>query len=830
MNLSDLKQGESGVIAKVRGRGAFRRRIMEMGFVSGKSVEVIKYAPLRDPVQYSIMGYEVSLRRDEAVLIDIFDIKNGDTNPVDVSKFHGTFSDKNEVLAYEKKPREMEVKVALVGNPNCGKTTIFNHVSGLHEKVGNYGGVTVDSKTTDFKYKNYKIDITDLPGTYSLTAYSPEELYVREFIINDMPDVVVNVLDASNLERNLYLTTQLIDMDIRVVIALNMSDELDKKGDKLDIVMISKLLGIPFVKTVGKKGGGVDELFDKVIEVFEDKEPVTRHIHINYGKEIERSISAIQSKIKVAENFHLTNIVSSRFLSLKLLEEDKQVDRLIEKCGNIDEIKSVVAAEVARISACCSDTAETVITDSKYGFIDGALKETLKTNSKFDRRRSSKVIDDIITNKLYSFPLFIFFMWVMFQATFVLGAYPQGWLELLVEFIGNQLHKVIPTGIIHDLVIDGIIGGVGGVIVFLPNILILFFFISIMEDTGYMARVAFIVDKIMHRVGLHGRSFIPLLMGFGCNVPAIMATRTIEGKNDRLVTMLITPFMSCSARLPVYILIISAFFPEHPGSMLFLVYSIGIAMAGIMAWVFKKTLMKAKEFPFVMELPPYRIPSHKTILKHMWFKAELYLKKMSGVIMIASLIIWALNYFPLNINYSKNYDEQMAGLRSQYSISSDTTLVYNKIHEIELAKQAERNEKSFIGQIGKFVEPAIAPLGFDWKMGVSLLSGMAAKEIVISTMGVLYQTDTDNGVSSLVSKIQKAEYSSGPRKGQPVYNKASAFAFLLFILFYFPCVAVISVVRRESGKWKWALFMVFYTTSLAWVFAFGAYQIGKLFL
>lgn len=810
-----------------------------MGFVAGQEVEVIKYAPLLDPVEYSIMGYQVSIRRDEANLIQLYDLKSLENKQT--NNYFGTHSEETKNIIDLKSLNKL-IKIAFVGNPNCGKTTIFNSVTGLNEKVGNYGGVTVDSKTAVYKRNGYTFEITDLPGTYSLTAYSPEELFVRNHIINEMPDIVVNVIDGSNLERNLYLTTQLIDMDIRVVGAINMFDELESKGDKLDLDAFSKLLGIPFVTTIGKKGIGIDLLFDKIIEVFEDKNPITRHIHINYGKCLEKSVQLIQSEIKSVDNRHIINKISSRFLAIKLLEEDKHAQELAKKCQNSESILAITSERINNIEEYFKDKAESAITDAKYGFIDGALKETFKRSRKTDKRIITKVIDDVITNRLYSFPIFILLMWIMFQATFFVGAYPQEWLTWIVDQFGILASSFLPEGIIKDIIVDGVIGGVGGVLVFIPNILILFLFISLMEDTGYMARVAFIMDKIMHRVGLHGRSFIPLLMGFGCNVPAIMATRTIEGKNDRLITILITPFMSCSARLPVYVLIISAFFPEHPGSMLFLIYTIGVIMAGIMALVFRKTLLKAKELPFVMELPPYRIPTAKTIVKHMWFKAALYLKKMSGVIMIASIIIWALSYFPINVKYSQDFNKLEKEISKEYEIKNSIATNQNTLDSLKLAlnqdlsvinskKKSEQIEKSMIGQIGKFIEPVVRPLGFDWKMGVGLLTGMAAKEIVVSTMGVLYQTDSENiETSNLTKKLQEATYQEGSRIGTKIYTKASAFAFLIFILFYFPCVAVISAVRHETGKWKWAIFVAVYTTTLAWVFSFAAYQIGNLFL
>lgn len=824
MNLGELNQGESGVIQKVRGRGAFRKRIMEMGFVAGKNVEVIKRAPLRDPIEYSIMGYQISLRKEEADLIELMPVNETIEN---INVYYGTTQDANE-----RKPISLQRKnitVAFVGNPNCGKTTIFNQVSGLHEKVGNYSGVTVEAKQAKFKYKEYVFNIIDLPGAYSINTFSPEELYVRQHIIDEVPDVIINVVDGSNLERNLYLTTQLIDLDVRIVAALNMYDELEKSGNKLNVEMLSTLLGIPFIPTVGSKNVGISDLFDAVIMVFEDRHPQMRHIHINYGIDIESAISQVQRKIKISKNSSITNLISSRFLSIKLLENDLDAQSRIQKCINFDEIMDEATKQVKTLQAEFKENTETILTDAKYGFIDGALKETMLVSTIIDKRSRTRLIDDFITDKLYSFPIFIFLMWLMFQATFYLGSFPQDWIEKMVNLLSAELSILIPNGILKDLFIDGIIGGVGGVIVFLPNILILFFFISLMEDSGYMARVAFIVDKLMHKVGLHGRSFIPMLMGFGCNVPAIMATRTIEGRNDRLVTMLINPFMSCSARLPVYVLIISAFFPSHPGSMLFLVYSIGIAMAGIIAWIFKKTLFKAKELPFVMELPPYRMPSVNSLFKHMWFRAGMYLKKMASVILIASLVIWALNYFPRNVEYSRNYDDLKSSLEVKSSSIIQNQEISFAIDSLNRMQNLERLEKSYIGQIGKAIEPVMRPLGFDWKMGVSLLTGLAAKEIVVSTMGVLYQAESQHENQGLVQKLRTSTHSTGRHKGELVFTPLVAFGFLMFILFYFPCIAVVAAIRRESGEWKWAVFAVVYTTSLAWLVSFLLYQIGSLF-
>ncbi len=796
--LLDLTQGESGFITKVRGRGAFRKRITEMGFVRGREVTVIKAAPLQDPIQYRIMGYHISLRRSEASLIELIPLS--EDQPVTPSQqvtdaYHGTIVE--ELPRASVAIQEKVIDVALVGNPNCGKTTLFNVASGSHERVGNFSGVTVDSKEARLRQSGYQFNITDLPGTYSLTAYTPEELFVRNHITEKNPDVVINVVDASNLERNLYLTTQLIDMDIRVVIALNMYDELETSGNSLDFKALGKLLGIPVIPTVGSKGTGVKELFDRVIEVFEDRDPVVRHVHINYGTDLEKSIRRIQEEIW--KDRPLNDRISSRFCSIKLIEKDPAVLAMLSTSPRFEKIRNVAEREIVSLEAAFREDSATLATDAKFGFVAGALRETyLQAVREHPPRSVSEKIDSVLTHKILGFPVFILFLWIMFQSTFSLGEVPRQWIEQLVSFTGRQVSLALPAGPVKDLAVDGIISGIGSVIVFLPNILILFLFISLMEDSGYMARAAFIMDKIMHRIGLHGQSFIPLIMGFGCNVPAIMVTRTLKDRNDRLLTMLINPFMSCSARLPVYILIAGAIFPEHAGTVIFGLYLTGIVLAILISLVLKKVLFRKNEAPFVMELPPYRMPTLIVILRHMWEKGRQYLNKMGGVILIAVVLIWALEYFP-------------AG----QSVPPD-----------------QRLEKSYIAKIGRVMEPVITPLGFDWRMGVSLMTGAAAKEVVVSTMGVLFGTshyhEKGQG-NTLPQQLKTAVHQGGPGHGEPLFTPLASISFLLFILIYMPCVAVVATVNRESGSWKWALFLITYTTLLAWLLSFAVYQIGSLF-
>jgi len=825
--LSDLRNGESGIITKVLGRGAFRKRIVEMGFIKGKAVRVIKNAPLLDPIEYEIMGYNVSLRRSEAMLIEVLSVREV-RHEDDVQKcteqpsYEGTLSD--DILKTSAREKGRNINIALVGNPNSGKTTLYNFASGSHERVGNYGGVTVDARQARMKQDGYTIHIFDLPGTYSITEYTPEELFVRRHITESLPDVVVNVIDASNLERNLFLTTQLIDMDIKVVIALNMFDELKRKGTRLDTEALGKLMGIPIVPTVAVQGKGIEELMRKVIDVYEDRDPVVRHIHINYGPTIEPAIKKIQDAIW--KNRDIADRFSTRYLAIKLLEKDRATLSSLERCPNLEEIVQLRDSEVQYLEKKYGENSETIITDAKYGFIAGALKETLRAGPE-EARKTSNEIDRVLTHRIWGFPVFIFFMWLMFQATFSLGSYPMDWIDAGVGALGELVGRMMHDGPLRDLIVDGMIGGVGGVIIFLPNILILFFFISLMEDTGYMARVSFIMDRLMHKIGLHGKSFIPLLMGFGCNVPGIMATRTLENRKDRILTMLISPFMSCSARLPVYVLLISAFFPRNQGLVLFSVYVAGVLVAILSAILLSKTLFARKDVPFVMELPPYRIPTLRNTSTHMWHKAVQYLRKMGGVILAASILIWALSYYPRNVAYSTDYDAQIAAIAANPRLSADAQ--EKQVAHLELLRDGEHQEQSYIGRLGRLIEPAIRPLGYDWKVGVSILTGLAAKEIVVSSMGILYQADTQSDDSGgLMDKLRQQVHTSGNRIGQKVFTPLVAYGFMLFVLLYFPCVASLTAIARESN-WRWALFTMVYTTGVAWMVAFLTFQIGSLF-
>ncbi|MBP6068511.1 ferrous iron transport protein B [Bacteroides sp.] len=827
MRLSELKTGEKGVIVKVLGHGGFRKRIVEMGFIKGKTVEVLLNAPLKDPIKYKVLGYEISLRRQEADMIEVISEQEAALQ-LQERDYHQaiseTFTLSDEELKRIALGKRRTINVALVGNPNCGKTSLFNIASGAHEHVGNYSGVTVDAKEGFFNFEGYRFKLVDLPGTYSLSAYTPEEIYVRRHIIDETPDVIINVVDAANLERNLYLTTQLIDMNVRMVIALNMYDELEASGNTLNYRLLSKLFGVPMMPTVCKRNLGIDHLFHVIINLYEgadffdkkgninpevarelqdwhrlhvdeklheehledyttvspSEQRIFRHIHINHGPDLEKAIDAVKEEI--SKNEAIRHKYSTRFLAIKLLENDPDIERMIQSLPNSEEIIAKRNKLSKRIATTLGEDCESAITDAKYGFISGALKETF-TDNHLEKEQTTKVLDAIVTHRIWGYPIFFLFMYLMFEGTFVLGQYPMSAIEWMVGSLGDLIRQTMSEGALKDMLVDGVIGGVGGVIVFLPNILILYFCISLMEDSGYMARAAFIMDKIMHKMGLHGKSFIPLIMGFGCNVPAILASRTIENRKSRLITMLVNPLMSCSARLPIYLLLTGAFFPNHGSLVLLSIYVIGILLAVIMARLFSRTLVKGDDTPFVMELPPYRMPTLKSILRHTWEKGAQYIKKMGGIIMVASILIWFLGYYPNHNDY---------------------------------ATVAEQQENSYIGQIGKGIEPMIKPLGFDWKLGIGLLSGVGAKELVVSTLGVLYTNDAHADDVSLADRI-------------PI-TPLVAFCYMLFVLIYFPCTATLVAIKQESGKWKWAVFTAAYTTALAWILTFAVYQIGKLFL
>lgn len=677
------------------------------------------------------------------------------------------------------------IKIAIVGNPNSGKTSLYNHITGKHEHVGNYDGTTVEAQTSTCYYKGYQLSVTDLPGANALSGATSEERYVRKFLAEHNPDIVLNVVCASNIERNLYITTELIDMGYRVVVALSMYDELQRNGATLDDDMLGKMIGVPMFPVVGHSGKGIEVLLDTIVAVHERRDERVRHIHIYQGI-VEESVMTLNKQMKEHRD-ELPTCFAPRYLAMKMLEGDKEIEAMLAECPHYADWQRTCEKERDHLRYDLGDDEDikTTIADQKRGFIAGALRETY-TRGNHRIESISNAVDAIVTHRILGYPIFIFVMWLMFYCTFRLGAYPQVWIERLVSLIGSGFEQWLPDGILKDMVCDGIIGGVGSVIVFLPNIMILYIFISFMEDSGYLARASFIMDKLMHKIGLHGKSFIPLVMGFGCNVPAVMSARIVESRSSRLITTFITPFMSCSARLPVYIILIGTFFAGHSSLVMLGLYLLGIVVAMVTAVLMRKFMFKRDETPFVMELPPYRVPTFKAIMSHMWQRCAQYLRNIAGMILVASIVVWALGYFP----------------RQEEGESS-----------------AQHYEQSYIGKVGRFCEPAFEPLGLDWKSSVSLLSGIAAKELMVSTFGVLYSSDSEDDSAQLKENLAK----SGD------FTQPSVLALLVFTLLYMPCVGTIAAIGRESG-WKWAVGSALYSTTVAWLLAFVVYRLALIFI
>lgn len=846
MKLSELQTGQTGIVVKIHGHGAFRKRVIEMGFVKGHAVTVVLHAPLRDPIKYSILGYEISLRRSEADLIEVVAVDKAVAAEMGAAALHTPSETDAQIEARRRFHHERHIiNVALIGNPNCGKTSLFNMVTGAREHVGNYSGVTVDARDKSFVYKDYHFKMVDLPGTYSLTCYSPEELYVRQYLRMNTPDVIINVVDASNLERNLFLTTELIDMDTSMVIALNMYDELRAHGDKLDYDTLGRMIGVPMIPVVSKSGEGIKSLLESVIAVYEGGDEIVRHIHVNLGTDLEAAVRQLVDMIKAnpARNYHF----SPRYLAIKLLEGDHEIEdeisntegsrlpdgpgqrqrhRILRRffhkdcCGSgskrergfhwRDHVPTGADNPVilqrdklrGRIESLRNEDISSMVAAEKYGFIAGALAETY-TPGKRDSKRSTKMLDALATNKFLGFPLFFLIMFFIFWATFYIGQYPMEWIEAGVEWLSGAVNKLMPAGPLKDLIADGIIGGVGGVIVFLPNILILYFCISFMEDSGYMARAAFIMDKVMHRIGLHGKSFIPLIMGFGCNVPAILASRAIESRSSRIITILINPFMSCSARLPIFVLLVGTFFSAYAALVFFGLYMAGVLVAVITARMLRRFLFRKDETPFVMELPPYRFPPLKASLSHTWEKGHQYIRKMGGIILFASIIVWALNYFP---NHNREAIPEMAAAE----MIDDSAI--------------DPSRDSYLEMMGKFINPVMQPLGFQWRATVAALAGVPAKEIVVSTLGVLYTNDEAVDDARLGARLE----APSPVTGKPDFTPASALAFLVFILLYCPCIATVTAIARETGSWRYAAFSIVYNTAVAWLAGWAVYRIALL--
>ena len=788
MRLSELKTGESAVVVKVLGYGGFRRRIIEMGFVRGQSVSVILDAPLKDPIEYHIMGYDISLRRKEAEMIEVMTFEEAERLALVTEDIVVGDAD---IFERALSSQQHTISVGLVGNPNAGKTSLFNTLSGRSEHVGNYSGVTVDAKRGTLHYRGYTIEITDLPGTYALSAYSPEEKYVRRHIIENTPDIIINTVVASNLERNLYLTTELIDINPKMVIALNMYDELEASGAKFDHEALARMIGVPIVPVVALTRRGIDELLDTIIAIHEGKHQLERHVHIGLGQLIEENLEQLNGDMRRHRD-ELPAHFPPRYFALKLIEGDSDVRAMLEALPHYSRWSAMAERARKDIEEGLDVDVETAIAERKYGFVSGALKETYSSEG-VKRNTLSDKLDEIVTHRVWGYPIFFAIMWFMFYCTFTLGAYPQDWIDMGVNWLYDKVHGMMGAGALRDMLTDGVISGVGSVLIFLPNIMILYLFISFLEDSGYLARAAFIMDKIMHRMGVHGKSFIPMVMGFGCNVPAIMACRTIECRTSRLITILVVPFMSCSARLPIYMMIVGIFFPEHAGTTLFLLYVLGMLMAVASARLMRRFMFREQEAPFVMELSPYRLPTVRTTVRHMWSKCTQYVKKMGGLILIASIVVWLLSYYPRpaeNTPVAERYNYEM----------------------------------SYMGKIGKVCEPVFRPMDLGWQASVAILSGIPAKEIVVSTMNVLYAHPDDAAVEGEEELSPSVKERIAKSMSLP-----SAVAFLIFSLLYLPCIATIMAISSELN-WKWAVGSAVYNTAVAWLLAWVAYLVTGLLL
>ena len=707
-----------------------------------------------------------------------------------------------------------KITIALAGNPNCGKTTIFNDLTGARQHVGNYPGVTVEKKEGNLKYKDYEIKVVDIPGIYSLTAYSIDEIIARNFIVEEKPDVVIDIVDTSNLERNLYLAVQFMELKVPLIIALNMADIAEKQGLKIDRKSFSKILGVPLVFTVATKSQGLNELLDEVIKMVETKAKPEEGV-IDYGKEVHLELDKLKNIL--AQDKELTKNYPSKWLSLKLLERDAEVTGRVRKSLYSDRIMTQVEKSITQLKNIFGDSPEAIIADRRYGYISGACREAVKKNPE-ERQILSDKIDQVLVNRVLGLPIFLTLIWLLFNFTFKLSGPLMGFIEMGQGWLGNLFGGLLPDGsAIQSLIVDGIIGGVGSVLIFVPIIFLLFLAMAFLEDTGYMARAVFIMDKLMHKIGLHGRSFIPMLLGFGCTLPAIMATRTIEDKNDRFVTMLVVPFISCGARLPVYALLIGAFFTERiSGNILFSLYILGMVVAIFMAKILRKYLFKGEAAPFVMELPPYRIPTIKGLLMHMWERGVIYLKKAGTIIFVGVLIVWFLSNFPWTPNYSKDYDTLIEQAQNNEEI----------VTQLENERAFEKLEMSYAGKMGKAIAPIFKPLGFDdWKLSVGLIGGFVAKEIVVGTLGTLHSVgEVDEESESLRQRLQSQTRPDGSKK----FNPLVAYSIMIFVLLYIPCIAVIAAVKRETNSWKWPIFMIFYTTGIAWIASFIVYQVGRL--
>ncbi len=753
------------------------------------------------------------------------------------------------------------IAVALTGNPNSGKTSIFNNLTGARQHVANYPGVTVERKEGRLSRDGHEMVVVDLPGTYSLSPYSVEEVVVRDFIVHEEPDVVVDVVDASNLERNLYLAAQLIDLHCKLVICLNMVDVATENKILIDQKMLSTLLGAPVVQTNGRLNRGTEDLLDAIFRVAEDADSHTRHIHINYGREIEEELAKLEQRVEaektLAERYH------PRWLAVKLLEADSDiVERLRSQSDVAESLLGQARKSRRHLEKIYGEDIETIVADRIYSFLNGLCREVVNDAQRAKTTRSDR-IDKVLTNRMFGLPIFALLMWLMFEATFTLGEPPMRWIESFFGLLGTGVGRIMPEGILKDLIVTGMIDGVGGVLVFLPNILILFFFLAMLEDSGYMARAAFLMDKVMHLVGLHGKSFIALLTGVGCNAPAVMATRTLESQEDRLITILISPLISCSARYPVYVLFTGAFFAERQGMIVFILYMLGALLAMGMAYIFRKVLFKGRSSPFVLELPPYRIPTFRSVVIHMWERGSIFLRKAGTIILAGVVLVWVLQAFPRNVTLSRDYageisavrqrtEAELGELRASFEeaqrdrrqtytdafIPFEESAAYqeiesyyddarrelndssaNEIRVLERGRLGEQARGRFAGRIGTAMEPLIRPLGFDWRLGISMIPGFVAKEVVVGSLGVLLGAGDET---------EDAEHGALRDRLTEHYTPLVGFCFMVFTLIYTPCLATVAVIRKETNSWRWALFSIAYSVVLAWIVTFAIYQCGLL--
>ena len=707
----------------------------------------------------------------------------------------------------------MEITVALAGNPNCGKSSLFNALTGAHQKVGNFSGVTVEKHEGYLAYKGYQIRVVDLPGIYSLTPYSPEEIVTREYLIKEPPDVVVNVVEGPNLERNLLLTTQLMELEVDFFVALNMIDEVEEKGIVIEIKQLQKLLGCHIIPTSAKKSTGLDSLLDHIIRLSR-KDIEIRKNKLFFRPELEAAVEKITALLAHQQELAGFN---ARWLAIKLLENDREVYHEVQQYPVWVKVELALQGAIRDADRLHDSEPEILITEDRHAFIKGAMQECVRQPGGA-KATPTDYIDMVVLNRVLGLPIFLLVVWAIFQLTFSLGAPIMSGLQLIFGFIATAIGPLLPNETLRSIVIDGIIAGVGGVLVFLPNIVLLFIGLSFLEASGYMARAAFVIDRLMHRFGLHGKSFIPMITGFGCSIPAIMATRTLKSSTDRLVTIMIIPFMSCGAKLPVYVLLTAAFFsPDVAANVMFGIYLLGIAVGLWTAWLLKSTVLKSDSEPFVMELPPYRWPTLASVLFQAKVKALMYLKKAGTLILSAVIIIWAVSNYPRNEALQAKLSAETARIAAS-NMGEGEKKAEQK--ELNLRIKPEQLEYSLAGRAGKVLEPLIRPLGFDWRIGIALVTGLAAKEVVVSTLGTIYAIGQSDGTPVELKSILRHDTS---------FSRATALSLMVFVLLYIPCVAAIGVMKKEVGRWRPVLLYSAYSLTVAWVLSFVVYRLALLF-